>query len=76
VAFSTHADAYRALAVPTLVIWGDQDVTTPLGQGQRLVQVIPGARLAVMPGIGHMPQIEDPAQFNRLLLAFLEGSRR
>jgi pimeloyl-ACP methyl ester carboxylesterase len=76
VALSTHADAYEALAVPTLVIWGDRDVTTPLAQGQRLVQVIPRARLAVMPGIGHMPQIEDAAQFNRLLLAFLEPSRR
>jgi pimeloyl-ACP methyl ester carboxylesterase len=76
VALSTHADAYRSLALPTLVIWGDRDATTPLAQGRRLAQLIAGAELAVMPGIGHMPQIEDPAQFNRLLRAFLEKSHR
>jgi pimeloyl-ACP methyl ester carboxylesterase len=76
VALSTHADAYRALALPTLLIWGDRDVTTPLAQGQRLAQLIAGAELAVMPGVGHMPQIEDTAQFNRLLLAFLRKSHR
>lgn len=76
VALSTHADAYRAVALPTLVIWGDRDVTTPLAQGRRLIQLIDGAELAVMSGVGHMPQIEDPARFNRLLLAFLERSHR
>jgi pimeloyl-ACP methyl ester carboxylesterase len=75
VALSTHGDAYRAVAVPTLVIWGDRDTTTPLTQGQRLARLIAGAELAIMPGVGHMPQIEDPAQFNRLLLAFLEKTR-
>jgi pimeloyl-ACP methyl ester carboxylesterase len=68
---SKQPSAYATLAVPTLVIWGDQDTTTPLEQGQELARVIPGARLAVMAGIGHMPQIEDAEQFNRLLLAFL-----
>ena len=75
VALSTHADVYRAVALPTLVIWGDRDTTTPLTQGQRLAGLIAGAELAIMPGVGHMPQIEDPAQFNRLLLAFLEKTR-
>jgi pimeloyl-ACP methyl ester carboxylesterase len=76
VALSTHGDAYRALALPTLVIWGDRDTTTPLAQGQRLAHLIAGAELAVMPGIGHMPQIEDVAQFNRLVLAFLQKQTR
>jgi pimeloyl-ACP methyl ester carboxylesterase len=76
VALSTQVDAYRALTLPTLVIWGDRDATTPLAQGRRLAQLIAGAELAIMPGIGHMPQIEDPAQFDRLLLAFLARSHR
>lgn len=70
-ALSRRSEAYRVVASPTLVIWGDRDTTTPLSQGQRLAQVIPGAELAVMAGVGHMPQIEDVSQFNRLLLAFL-----
>ena len=75
-ALSTRADAYRAVVVPTLVIWGDRDATTPLAQGQRLTRLIAGAELAVMPGVGHMPQIEDTVRFNQLLLAFLDKSQR
>jgi pimeloyl-ACP methyl ester carboxylesterase len=73
VTLSQQADAYRALALPTLIVWGDLDTTTPLSQGQRLAALIPGAELAVMPGVGHMPQIEDVGAFNRLLLAFLRA---
>lgn len=74
-ALSKHSEAYRLLALPTLIIWGDKDTTTPLWQGQRLTQLIPGAELAVMPGVGHMPQIEDVEQFNRLLLTFLQKQK-
>jgi len=76
VAVSQRPDAYRPLTLPTLIIWGALDTTTPLSQGQRLAQLISGAELAVMAGVGHMPQIEDPAQFNRLLLAFLRRAPR
>ena len=75
VLLSTDSTTYRSLALPTLIIWGDRDTTTPLPPGQRLAQVIAGADLAVMPGIGHMPQLEDVDQFNRLLLTFLERQR-
>jgi pimeloyl-ACP methyl ester carboxylesterase len=54
-------------------VWGDLDTTTPLSQGQRLAALIPGAELAVMPGVGHMPQIEHVGAFNRPLLAFLRA---
>jgi pimeloyl-ACP methyl ester carboxylesterase len=64
--------AYASFDRPTLIIWGALDSTTPLDQGQRLNRLIPKSQLAVMDGIGHMPQIEDPEQFNRLLLQFLQ----
>lgn len=69
---SRRPDAYRAVTLPTLIIWGDKDTTTPLAQGQRLAALISGSELAVMPGVGHMPQIEDVELFNRLLVAFLK----
>jgi pimeloyl-ACP methyl ester carboxylesterase len=68
---SKQPHAYAALALPTLIIWGDKDDTTPLEQGQQLARLIAGARLSVMAGVGHMPQIEDAEQFNRVLLTFL-----
>ena len=68
--------SYRALDLPALIIWGDRDETTPLAQGERLKNVISGSELAIMPGVGHMPQIEDPPQFDRLLVGFLQKQRR
>lgn len=73
---SKKPDTYASLDLPTLVIWGDRDTTTPLPQGKRLAALIRGAELAVMAGVGHMPQIEDTAQFNRLLLDFLRKHGR
>lgn len=68
---SRRSDSFQGLTMPALVVWGDRDTTTPVADGQHIAQIIPGAELSVMPGVGHMPQIEDPAGFNRLLVAFL-----
>ncbi len=65
------ARAYGSLRVPALVLWGDRDTVTPLAQGEGIAKRIPGSKLVVLPGIGHIPQIEDVAAFNRELLAFL-----
>jgi pimeloyl-ACP methyl ester carboxylesterase len=64
------------LAVPTLLIWGDKDTITPLWQGEKLKNIISSSSLNVLTGLGHIPQIEDPDQFNTSLLPFLEQMRR
>jgi pimeloyl-ACP methyl ester carboxylesterase len=61
--------------MPVLLIWGSADTITPLAQGQWLSQRIPGARLTVLDGLGHIPQIESPARFNAELLSFLASQR-
>lgn len=61
--------------MPTLLVWGSADTITPLPQGQWLAQRIPGARLVVLDGLGHIPQIESPARFNETLLGFLSEQR-
>jgi pimeloyl-ACP methyl ester carboxylesterase len=68
---SSDPAAYSRLTMPALLIWGEQDTTTPLSLGQYLARIIPGSRLVPMPGIGHMPPIEDAEAFNRILLEFL-----
>lgn len=68
---SRDTASYRALKIPALVIWGDRDTITPLSQGKHLASLIPGARLAVLQGAGHIPQIEDPVGFNGTLVGFL-----
>lgn len=68
---SARKDAYRTIRAPTLILWGAADTVTPLGQGQDLHALVPGSELSVLPGIGHIPQIEDPAEFNARLVKFL-----
>jgi pimeloyl-ACP methyl ester carboxylesterase len=63
--------AARPPAPPVLLVWGSQDTLTPLDQGHRLAARIPGSRLVVLDGLGHIPQIESPGRFNQALLEFL-----
>jgi pimeloyl-ACP methyl ester carboxylesterase len=51
------------LAVPVLVITGDDDRIVPTEQSIRLAAEIPGAELVVIPNCGHVPQEECPAEF-------------
>jgi 3-oxoadipate enol-lactonase len=57
---------------PTLVMCGELDPSTPLVLSQRLAAGIPGARLAVLPGVHHLPCIECPEAFAAVLSGFLE----
>jgi pimeloyl-ACP methyl ester carboxylesterase len=63
---------FAKLGMPTLLIWGDKDTVTPLAQGEILKKIIPNSSLTVLKGLGHIPQIEDPGQFNAALLPFLK----
>jgi pimeloyl-ACP methyl ester carboxylesterase len=60
----------RGLAVPTLVLTGDEDWPC-LAPGILMKHYIPTAALSVMPNCGHAINIEDPDEFNRLVGGFL-----
>jgi pimeloyl-ACP methyl ester carboxylesterase len=62
--------AFRKLALPTLVICGDEDDPT-LEPGLFLKRTIPTSALLVMPRCGHTMNIEDPDAFNRGVLDFI-----
>jgi len=59
------------IRVPTLVIVGDRDVADILAVADLLAQGIAGARKIVMPNTAHVPNMEQPEQFNRYALDFL-----
>ena len=59
------------VAVPTLVIHGSKDRRSPLSVSEALHAGIPGSRLSVIDGAGHLTNMEAPEEFNRLLRAFL-----
>jgi pimeloyl-ACP methyl ester carboxylesterase len=65
-----------AVAVPTLVVVGRDDVFTPVADAEFLHRRIPGSRLAVVEGAGHLPNLERPAAFNDALAGLLATVRQ
>ena len=63
----------RTLQQPTLVLAGDDDPIVPLINGRILARCIPGARLQVVAGGGHLFLLERPAEMARLIAAFLRN---
>jgi pimeloyl-ACP methyl ester carboxylesterase len=61
-----------AVRCPTLIAVGEKDVRDMHLIAARLAEEIPGAQLATIPGAGHLPNLETPEAFDRLLLEFLE----
>lgn len=67
------SEALPRIKAPTLLIWGAFDSIAPMRTGQALASAIPKARLQVLEGLGHAPQIEAPQRFNPILLDELDG---
>ena len=59
-----------------MVIWGDQDKVLPAHHLEQARRVLPHAETHLLPGIGHMPQIECPDEFAALVLPFLDRASR
>lgn len=60
-------------ANPALVVVGERDVITPLPRAEEMMKLLSSARLEVIPGAGHLANYEKPAEFNRVLDAFLSS---
>src|SRR5690606_15443983 len=60
------------IAVPTLLIWGEKDGITSRAHHDEIVEAIPGARLEVIAGTGHLPTVEAPEVIVPLLTAFID----
>jgi pimeloyl-ACP methyl ester carboxylesterase len=72
---ATRADSeplLRDIEVPALIVVGSDDVITNRGQAEMLARAIRGARIEVVEAAGHLPPVEQPDEFNRVLGQFLE----
>lgn len=73
---SGRAD-YRAvlstISIPTLLLYGADDQRSPLNVAHELNRRIPGSKLAVIPDVGHLAQLEAPEAFNTEVRNFLHG---
>lgn len=60
------------IRVPTLVVVGEEDTITPVEEARTIAAGVSNGRLAVIPGAGHLSNLEAPERFNEALLGFLQ----
>ncbi|MEZ5537782.1 MAG: alpha/beta hydrolase [Thiolinea sp.] len=60
-------------AVPLFVLWGEEDRALHVSGAEKLAEIVPGAEIRVMPGVGHLPMIERPEQAAEYYLRFMAG---
>jgi pimeloyl-ACP methyl ester carboxylesterase len=76
-AMRDRPDATPVLAtlagVPSLVVVGEHDATTPPEEARRMAAAIPGAELVVIAGAGHLPCIEAPAELADALARWMRA---
>ncbi len=63
------------ITAPTLLVWGDDDTTIPLAEySNQYNEVSTIEELVVIKNCRHIPHVEKPATFNRIVLRLLRGS--
>jgi 3-oxoadipate enol-lactonase len=70
----SHFDFTRelpSLRVPAMALYGEDDVASSADENERLAALIPGGRFVAFPGARHLPNVEAPERFNRILLDWL-----
>jgi len=61
-----------SITIPTLILVGEKDATTPPAASQAMHEKSPHSELHIIPNAAHMSNLENPTEFNRHLLAFLQ----
>ena len=64
----------RAVRTPTLVLWGERDRFIPVAHGYHAARFLPNVNVCVVPGSGHSPNWEMPAEVVRAILGFAAPS--
>lgn len=63
----------REIQVPVLVVVGEEDTLTPPSESRRIAEGVPDGRLVVLPGAGHLANLEAPAAFDAALAEFVSS---
>ena len=62
---------YPRMAIPVLAIWGEHDNVVPTSDGKNFISAVPMGEYREIENIGHNPQVENPSEFNEILLDFI-----
>jgi pimeloyl-ACP methyl ester carboxylesterase len=63
-------DLLPRIAVPTLLVWGELDVRSPLDVARQFEEAIPDTELVVIPDCGQISNLERPGQINEAMREF------
>lgn len=66
-----YTTVLERLDCPALIVVGDEDTFTTRQDAERMHTLLKGSRLLWLPGVGHMPSLEQPQAFNAALADFL-----
>jgi pimeloyl-ACP methyl ester carboxylesterase len=66
-------DLLHRIAVPTLLVWGEEDARSPLAVARQFDRAIPDTTLVVIPDAGHVSNLEQPERFNEAVREFCRG---
>ncbi|WP_193142730.1 MULTISPECIES: alpha/beta fold hydrolase [unclassified Meridianimarinicoccus] len=66
-------DTLRTVSVPTLALCGAEDALCPVHRHELIRDLVPGARLEIIPNAGHLPTLEQPDATNAALRRWLEA---
>ncbi len=65
-------DQLKGLKVPLLIVWGEKDPVLPVSHALKASKRLPNAAVHIMRDCGHWPHMENPEEFNRVAMDFLE----
>lgn len=63
-------DLLPQIAVPTLLVWGELDARSPIDVARQFEEAIPKSELVVIPGAGHVSNLEEPERVNEAIREF------
>ena len=59
------------VTTPALFVWGEDDPVAPVGFGKIYAEALANSRFEILPGVGHLPTLQAPAETFALIDAFL-----
>jgi 2-hydroxy-6-oxonona-2,4-dienedioate hydrolase len=71
--FEYHSLDALHLSIPSIAIWGDHDTWVPLESRKKIIEMIPGVQLYIIPDCGHNPMETHPDEFLALWLTFINN---
>ncbi len=66
---------YNRISIPTLIVWGREDISIPYQFALKLHRDIANSRVVILPDVGHMPQEESPSILLYIMNSFLSSTK-